>query len=225
MTQAIGTAIKAEVKDFIAKPRTALINGKWVPAKSGETFDVFNPATGELLARVAACAKEDVDLAVAAARKAFDDGPWSKMTPSTRGKIIWKIGDLILENLDELAQLDRSTTASPSRRAADVRGGPLSLHGGLGDEAGREHDRSPFPMHQARNSTRSRGANRSASSDRSFRGTSAADGGLGSVRRSRPAARSCSRVAEETPLRFAPRRGLSGSRAARWRRNVLTGFR
>jgi len=123
MTQVIGTAaLKAEVKDFIARPRTALINGKWVPAKSGETFDVLNPATGELLASVAACAKEDVDAAVAAARKAFDDGPWSKMTPSARSKIIWKIGDLILENLDELAQLESLDNGKPYAvaRAADV---------------------------------------------------------------------------------------------------------
>jgi phenylacetaldehyde dehydrogenase len=123
MTQVIGTAaLKAEVKDFIARPRTALINGKWVPAKSGETFDVLNPATGELLASVAACAKEDVDAAVTAARKAFDDGPWSKMTPSARSKIIWRIGDLILENLDELAQLESLDNGKPYAvaRAADV---------------------------------------------------------------------------------------------------------
>jgi hypothetical protein len=99
-----------------------LINGKWVPAKSGETFDVLNPATGELLAKVASCGKEDVDAAVAAARKAFDDGPWSRMTPSARGKIIWKIGDLILENLDDLAQLESLDNGKPYAvaRGADV---------------------------------------------------------------------------------------------------------
>jgi len=123
MTQAIGTAVlKEQVRNFIARPRTVLINGKWVPAKSGETFDVLNPATGELLAKVASCGKEDVDAAVAAARKAFDDGPWSRMTPSARGRMIWKIGDLILENLDELAQLESLDNGKPYAvaRAADV---------------------------------------------------------------------------------------------------------
>jgi phenylacetaldehyde dehydrogenase len=123
MSQVAGsTALKAQVQQFIAKPRTVLIDGKWVPAKSGQTFDVMNPATGELLASVAACEKADVDAAVAAARKAFDDGPWSRMSPSARSKIIWKIGDLILENLDELAQLESLDNGKPYTvaRAADV---------------------------------------------------------------------------------------------------------
>ena len=123
MSHAIGNvALKAQVTQFIAQPRKVLINGQWVPAKSGETFDVLNPATGELLARVASCGKEDVDAAVAAARKAFDDGPWARMSPSARGKILWKIGDLILENLDELAQLESLDNGKPFAvaRAADV---------------------------------------------------------------------------------------------------------
>ena len=123
MSQVAGsTALRAQVTQFLAQPRTVLIDGKWVPAKSGQTFDVLNPATGELLARVAACEKEDVDAAVTAARKAFDDGPWARMSPSARGKIIWKIGDLILENLDELAQLESLDNGKPYTvaRAADV---------------------------------------------------------------------------------------------------------
>ena len=96
-------ALSARVQQFISQPRKVLIGGRWVPAKSGETFDVFNPATGQRIAGAAACEKPDVDAAVAAARKAFDEGPWPRMTPSERGKIIWKIGDLITANLEELA--------------------------------------------------------------------------------------------------------------------------
>ena len=92
------TALNARVQQFIAQPRKVLIDGRWVAAKSGETFDVFNPATGQRIAWAAACEKPDVDAAVAAARKAFDEGPWPRMTPSERGRIIWKIGDLILDH-------------------------------------------------------------------------------------------------------------------------------
>jgi phenylacetaldehyde dehydrogenase len=116
------TALSAQVQQFIGQPRKVLIDGRWVPAQSGETFDVFNPATGSLIARAAACGKADVDLAVAAARKAFDRGPWPRMSPSERGRIIWKIGDLILQNLEELAQLESLDNGKPIAvaRAADV---------------------------------------------------------------------------------------------------------
>src|SRR6202012_1376931 len=94
----------------------------WQNAQSGKTFEVFNPATEEVIARVADCKNADVDLAVAAARKAFDSGPWPNMSPSQRGKILWKIGDLILENLEELAQLESLDNGKPISvaRAADV---------------------------------------------------------------------------------------------------------
>src|ERR1700678_2154207 len=115
-------ALSPRVQQFISQPRKVLIGGRWVPAKSGETFDVFNPATGQRIAGAAACEKPDVDAAVAAARKAFDEGPWPRMTPSERGKIIWKIGDLITANLEELAQLESLDNGKPIvvARAADV---------------------------------------------------------------------------------------------------------
>src|SRR3569833_1314750 len=99
-------ALNARVQQFIAQPSKVLIDGRWVPASSGETFDIFNPASGQRIAMAAACGKPEVDAAVAAARKAFDAGPWPRMSPSARGKIIWKIGDLNLQNLDEQAQLE-----------------------------------------------------------------------------------------------------------------------
>src|SRR6266536_3014013 len=110
------------VEEFIGAPRQLFINGQWADAASGKTFETPNPATGETLARVAEGDAEDIDRAVRAARAAFDEGPWSRMTPSERGRIIWRIGDLILEHLDELAQLESLDNGKPFAvaRAADV---------------------------------------------------------------------------------------------------------
>src|SRR4051812_24928594 len=76
------------------KPRRMLINGQWVAAESGETFSTFDPATGEVICEVAAGGKPEIDSAVKAARAAFESGPWHTMTPSERGKLIWKLADL-----------------------------------------------------------------------------------------------------------------------------------
>jgi phenylacetaldehyde dehydrogenase len=99
-----------------------LINGQWADAASGKTFETPDPATGETLARVAEGDKEDIDRAVRAARAAFEDGPWSRMTPSERGRIVWRIGDLILEYVDELSQLESLDNGKPFvvAQAADV---------------------------------------------------------------------------------------------------------
>src|SRR6202043_940281 len=110
------------VHDFIGTRQQLFIDGQMVEAKSGKTFETINPATGEILAKVAEGDAVDIDLAVKAARRAFDEGPWSRMTPSERGRIIWRIGDLILEHLDELAQLEALDNGKPFAvaRAADV---------------------------------------------------------------------------------------------------------
>jgi phenylacetaldehyde dehydrogenase len=110
------------VEDFIAVPRQLFINGQWVDAASGRTFDTPNPATGETLASVAEGDAEDINRAVKAARRAFEEGPWSRMSPSERGRIIWRIGDLILEHVDELAQLESLDNGKPFAvaQAADV---------------------------------------------------------------------------------------------------------
>src|SRR5450755_4547709 len=101
------------VEAFIGAPRQLFINGQWTDAASGKTFETPNPATGETLARIAEGGAEDIDRAVRAARRAFEDGPWGKMTPSERGRIIWRIGDLILEHTDELAQLESLDNGKP----------------------------------------------------------------------------------------------------------------
>ena len=110
------------VTEFLATPRKLLIDGKWVQAHSGKTFDSIDPATGEVLARVAEGDKADIDLAVKAARRAFESGPWSKMSASERGRIIWKIGDLLQENLEEFAELETLDNGKPLSvaRVADV---------------------------------------------------------------------------------------------------------
>ncbi len=114
------------VEEFIAHPRKMFIDGKWVAAASGKTFPVYNPATGETLAQVAEGDREDINRAVKAARKAFEDGPWSTMTSSERGRLIWKLGDLLEQHLEAFAQLESLDNGKPLAvaRAADV---PLAV--------------------------------------------------------------------------------------------------
>ena len=114
--------IDDRVKGFVAQPRKLLIDGQWIEAASGKTFPTFNPATGEVLGHVPDGDKEDIDRAVRAARKAFDQGPWRKMTTSNRGKLIWKLADLIETRLEEFAELETLDNGKPITvaRAADV---------------------------------------------------------------------------------------------------------
>ena len=115
-----------EVAAFLSQPRRMLIGGEWVESASGKTFPVVNPATGREMAKVYEGDKEDIDRAVKAARQAFESGAWRTMTPSQRGRLIWKLGDLIEANLEEFAQLDTLDNGKPITwsRAADV---PLAV--------------------------------------------------------------------------------------------------
>ena len=110
------------VTQFIAAPKKLLINGKWLPAASEQTFEVKNPANGATIAHVAEGDKADIDAAVRAARRAFESGPWPAMTPSDRGKMVWRIGDLIAKYTDELAELESLDNGKPKAvaRVADV---------------------------------------------------------------------------------------------------------
>ncbi len=107
---------------FLARAKKMLINGRWTESASGKTFPVYNPATGEEIAQVAEGDTEDINQAVKAARAAFDHGPWSKMTASQRGRLIWKLGDLLEEHLEEFAQLESLDNGKPVSiaRVADV---------------------------------------------------------------------------------------------------------
>ncbi|WP_299131750.1 aldehyde dehydrogenase [uncultured Amaricoccus sp.] len=84
----------------------AFVDGKFVDAVSGRTFDSINPATGEVLAAVAECDAADVDRAVAAGRRAFEDGRWSRMAPGDRKAVLLRLAALIRANLEEMALLD-----------------------------------------------------------------------------------------------------------------------
>ena len=105
---------------FIERASKLLINGQWVPAASGKTFATHNPADGTVLTRCAEGDAEDVNRAVKAARAAFEDGPWRRMTPSERGRIVWKIGDLMLQHIDELAELESLDNGKPLGEARYV---------------------------------------------------------------------------------------------------------
>jgi phenylacetaldehyde dehydrogenase len=113
------------VTQFMAAPKKMLIDGKWVSAASGRTFEVRNPATGGVIASVPEGDKADVDLAVRAARRAFESGPWPAMTPAERGKLIWRIGEQVMKHADELAEIESLDNGKPMgvARVADV---PLS---------------------------------------------------------------------------------------------------
>jgi acyl-CoA reductase-like NAD-dependent aldehyde dehydrogenase len=101
-----------------------LVGGQWVEAASGKTFDTFNPANGQVLAKVAEGDAEDINRAVAAARKAFESGPWPKLTPSQRGRLLWRVAELIEQNAEELAQLETLDNGKPIKYS---RGGDVPL--------------------------------------------------------------------------------------------------
>ncbi|MBI4635219.1 MAG: aldehyde dehydrogenase family protein [Candidatus Rokubacteria bacterium] len=86
------------------------IGGAWRPPVSGATYSTINPATEEPSAEVGKGDERDIDLAVSAARKAFDSGPWSRMSAAERGRIVWKLGDLVMQHLDEMARLESLCT-------------------------------------------------------------------------------------------------------------------
>jgi acyl-CoA reductase-like NAD-dependent aldehyde dehydrogenase len=95
------------------QPGKLLIGGEWV--ESAKTFATLNPATGEALTQVAEASAEDVDRAVLAARKAFDEpgGPWRKMSASDRGKLLWRLADLVEQNIEEIAELETLDNGKP----------------------------------------------------------------------------------------------------------------
>ena len=103
----------AIVGSFLARTHGLFIDGKFDPALSGETFDVINPATGEVFAKAAAGGAADIDLAVKAARRAFDSGPWSTLNPSGRRNLMWKLSDAIEKHAEEFATLESLDNGMP----------------------------------------------------------------------------------------------------------------
>lgn len=115
-----------KVEKFLTGTKKMYINGEFVESASGKTFETYNPATGEVLATVYEAGPEDIDRAVKAARRAFDEGPWSRMSAAERSRLMYKLADLMEANSAELAQLETLDNGKPIRETsnADV---PLSI--------------------------------------------------------------------------------------------------
>jgi len=106
------TPLSDKAKGFIDKPIKMLIGGKWVTAKDGKSFDSVDPSNGQTITKIPSASGKDVDAAVSAAREALS-GSWSEMTPNDRGKILWKIAEIIEANIDELAELETLDQGKP----------------------------------------------------------------------------------------------------------------
>src|SRR6267154_2115458 len=124
-----------------------LIDGKWVDAASGQKFETHNPATGELLATVAEGDAEDINRAVAAARRAFE-GPWSKVKPYERQQILLKLADLVERHFDELSTLDTLDMGAPISRTQGNRRrvlGMLRWYAGMASSIDAETTENSLP--------------------------------------------------------------------------------
>ena len=115
-----------EIQSFLSQKHKLLIGGKRVDAINGEIFEVQNPANNSVIAYAPKGGKEDINRAVQAARDAFENGPWGKFTVSERGKLLWKLADLIETLTEEFAQLETLDNGKPLTisRAADI---PLTV--------------------------------------------------------------------------------------------------
>jgi phenylacetaldehyde dehydrogenase len=123
----VDSRLNSKTAEFFSRQHRMLIDGRFVLAASGKTFPVYNPATGEVVAKVPEAEAEDVDRAVIAARRAFDDGPWTHtMSNSERGQLLWKLADLLQANLEEFAEIESFDNGKPLSvaRVADV---PLAV--------------------------------------------------------------------------------------------------
>ena len=105
-TAARGAKSSSTLEFLKSGPKKLLIGGKWVAAKSGKTFETINPSNEEVLALVAEGDKEDIDEAVKAARKAFEEGKWPTMNPHERTRLLLRVADLIDKNAEQLAELE-----------------------------------------------------------------------------------------------------------------------
>src|SRR5699024_2903319 len=98
--------ISSEVRTFLEEEQLLFINGEFVAAQSQRTFPVYNPATKELLAEVSEADEADIATAVAAAKKAFEDGPWHSMSAADRSRLMYRLSVLIQEHEQVIAEID-----------------------------------------------------------------------------------------------------------------------
>src|ERR1700687_482339 len=107
-TKAMPGGVTTEVKTYQMH-----INGEWVASKSSKTFPVYDPSTEEVIAQVPDAGAEDVNRAVAAAKSAFEEGPWSTTTAQERGRVLFRLADKVRQNLPMLAELECRNTGKP----------------------------------------------------------------------------------------------------------------
>lgn len=117
--QLASPSLNPNVEAFLKGPKKLLINGQWVESSNGQTFETINPATKEVLCQVADGNAEDIDKAVKAARAALN-GKWGRMTPSARGKLLYRLADLIEQHAEEIAQLETLDNGKPIRETANA---------------------------------------------------------------------------------------------------------
>lgn len=110
----------AALAQSIKLPTQAFVDGTFRPALSGKTFETTNPATGQTLAQIAACGPEDVDVAVAAAKAAYEDGRWSRLSPGERKHILLRFADLLEQNAHELAVMETLDSGKPIRECQNT---------------------------------------------------------------------------------------------------------
>jgi 4-(gamma-glutamylamino)butanal dehydrogenase len=127
MADLLSRADYAALAEGLSFPHQAFIDGAWRPAVSGATFETVNPASGQVLARISACDTREVDLAVAAAKRAFDDGRWSRLPPGDRKKVLLAFADRLEANAHELAVMESLDSGKPVRECqlVDV---PEAIH-------------------------------------------------------------------------------------------------
>jgi phenylacetaldehyde dehydrogenase len=126
--------LKVLTADFFAKTHKLYIGGQWLDAESGETIDVINPATGEIFAKVQAAGRADVDRAVKAARKAFDEGPWPAMNADGRARLLWKLADAIEAAAEDIGLIESLDNGMPVMMARF--GGAMGAAANLRYQAG-----------------------------------------------------------------------------------------
>lgn len=129
MDNNIALQVEALAAGFLAQPQQLYIGGQWMAAASRQTFDVRNPATGQVFAQAAAGDAADVELAVSAARSAFEGNAWRALGPGGRARLLLKLADAIEANADQLALLESLDNGKPLRfaRMMDVGGAAESL--------------------------------------------------------------------------------------------------
>ncbi len=120
MSSTATPSVPATQKTFEVRPGQLFVNGEWRAPRAGKTFDTINPANGRVITHIASADEADVDDAVMAARRAFDDGAWPKMAAAERGRLLWKLADLVEKYHDELAYLECIDAGKTITEAAKI---------------------------------------------------------------------------------------------------------